>query len=277
MRPHVLHGDPGGDFFWVVGPPDPRLVPFVRSYQDFHERTGGPLTRLEIPSGDLALIVNFGDGWTVGQGETAPTRMGSFAGGLHDGPATAGHDGAARCMELTLTPLGARALLGVPAIALSHRCVPLEALLGLDAERLADELEALGDWRARFERLDALLMRRAATVDPLRPDVAFALRRLRATGGAARVEAVAAELRCSRRHLSVRFREQVGLSPKAYARVLRFDRAARLLRDGADIADAALATGYADQPHFTRDFRAMTGTTPTAYLDARLGVAGVAA
>jgi AraC-like DNA-binding protein len=277
MRPHVVHGEPGGDLFWAIGAPDPRLAPFVRSYQDFAERTDGPLTRLEVPSGELVVIVDFGDGWTVGQGETAPTRMGSFAGGLHDGPAIAGHDGRARCMQLNLTPLGARALLGVPPGELAHRCVALEDLLGADARRLADALEGAGDWRARFDRLDALLARRAATVDPLRADVAFALGALRAAGGAVRVEALADELGCSRRHLSVRFREQVGLSPKAYARVLRFDRAARMLRDGAGLADAAHACGYADQPHFTRDFRALTGTTPTRYLDARIGIEGVAA
>jgi AraC-like DNA-binding protein len=279
MREHVLHGEPDDAFFWAVGAPDPRLGAYVRSYGDFHERSAAPLMRREIASGELVVIVDFGDGWTVGQGETAPTHMGSFAGGLHDGPALAGHAGRARCMQIDLTPLGMRALLGVPASELSHRVVALEDLLGAEAARMADALEAAGTWAARFAALDALLLRRAAETPALRPDVSWAWRRLTESAGAVRVHTLTRELGCSRRHLATRFRHEIGLTPKAYARVLRFQRAAELLTadGGGDLGDVALACGYADQPHFNREFRALAGTTPREYLAARMGVAGVVA
>ena len=62
-----------------------------------------------------------------------------------------------------------------------------------------------------------------------------------------------------------RFREHVGLPPKALARILRFERAAERLRGGADLSDAALDSGYYDQAHFNRDFKAFAGVTPTEY------------
>ena len=81
----------------------------------------------------------------------------------------------------------------------------------------------------------------------------------------------------SRRHLLTRFRAQVGLAPKTAARVLRFRRAAGLLvppgSDGGPgrpvprgLADVAAECGYADHAHLVREFRALAGCTPTAYL-----------
>jgi AraC-like DNA-binding protein len=271
MRPHVIHGDPAGDFFFAVGAPDPRLGHLVRSYGDYHERTDAPLRRLEVPGGDIPVIVDFGDGWLVGQGDTEPVRMGSFAGGLHDGPAIAEHGGRARCMQIDLSPLGARTLLGVPPGELAHQVVALEDLLGADAARLADALDAAGTWTARFHLLDRLLLERvAATTAELRPDVAHAHRRLTETAGALPIEQLRRELGCSRRHLSARFREEIGLTPKAFARVLRFGRTISLIDRGAGLADVAHACGYADQAHFTREFRTLSGRTPTEFLAARL-------
>ena len=129
-RPHVIHGDPDGDFFFAVAAPDPRLRGLVARYGDYHERTDAPLRRLEVPRGEIPVIVDFGDGWLVGQGETPLTRLGSFAGGLHDGPAVAEHGGRARCMQIDLHPLGARMLLGVPPGELAHQVIALEDLLG---------------------------------------------------------------------------------------------------------------------------------------------------
>jgi AraC-like DNA-binding protein len=78
-----------------------------------------------------------------------------------------------------------------------------------------------------------------------------------------RVETLARETGWSRRHLSATFAREVGLPPKVFARLARFERAVRLLRAGGDLADVAYACGYADQPHMNRDFRAFLGAPPS--------------
>ena len=91
---------------------------------------------------------------------------------------------------------------------------------------------------------------------------------------------LAGEVGWSRRHLAARFRAEVGLAPKAVARILRFERVTRTLRanEGDGLADLAYACGYADQAHLNRDFREFAGTTPTDYAARVLpGGAGVAA
>ena len=266
-------------FELVEGAPDPRLRDLVRGYQDFRERSARPLVRRELASPDAVVIVDLDAGWTVGDGDGE--HHGSFAGGLYDGPITVGHDGRARAVQIDLTPLGARALLGVPLGELRRTVVALDDLLGADAGRLAEQLHEAPGSDARFALLDRLLLTRAGAVrDAARPDVAWAWRRLSETDGAVRVEALAGELGCSRRHLSGRFAEEVGLPPKTFARVLRFRRATELLLRGGErrLGELAAACGYADQAHFNRDFRAFAGSTPTELLAERLpgggGIAG---
>jgi AraC-like DNA-binding protein len=92
-----------------------------------------------------------------------------------------------------------------------------------------------------------------------------------ATGGRARIGEIRRDIGWSERHFAVQFREQFGLTPKAFARILRFHRAARALNHPtATLADVALACGYYDQAHFTRDFRTFAGLAPLALVDSRL-------
>jgi AraC-like DNA-binding protein len=95
---------------------------------------------------------------------------------------------------------------------------------------------------------------------------------LQASGGRVAVGALAKELGCSRKHLTLRFRHEFGVSPKLLARILRFDRTIRLIGAGrvASLADLAAASGYADQAHLSREFRIFAGSAPMAFLRRRL-------
>ena len=259
----------------------PRLRGLVLDYEDFEERSAAPLGRREVAVPHVVVIVDLsGEGWDVaGRDATAFVRHRSFVAGVHDQPTTVRHDGRARCLQLNLTPLGARAVLGVPLAELTNRVVPLEDLLGPAARRLEERLDGAGGWAERFALLDEELLARAAAAAPLRPDVVRAWRRLSGSDGAVEVGALAAELGCSRRHLSSRFGEEVGLPPKTYARLLRFRRASDALIHGGEdrLATVAAACGYSDQSHLNREFRQFAGATPGAIVRGLLpGGAGVA-
>ena len=88
---------------------------------------------------------------------------------------------------------------------------------------------------------------------------------MRATRGAARVEALATEVGWSRRHLTARFRDEVGLAPKALGRLIRVEHAAMRVRAGDALGEIAYDAGYADQSHFNREFRELVGCTPTEF------------
>jgi AraC-like DNA-binding protein len=91
---------------------------------------------------------------------------------------------------------------------------------------------------------------------------------LTASAGRLRISALADEIGWTRQHLNARFRDQIGLTPKTVARVARLHHAASLLAGPSPPpwSEVAVRCGYADQPHLNRDFRALTGCTPTDYL-----------
>lgn len=244
----------------VRGRPHPALAGIVGGYADFALRTGSPTETGELPGRSVVVIVDLDAGWTV-DGEP----FGSFAGGLYARPVRVRHEGSARAVQVDLEPPAVRALLGVPAGELGQRTVALEELLGADAERLAERLHAAASPKARFAALDQALLRRVARASALvQPDVERAWALLRATGGRIRVDALARELGCSRRHLANRFAEEVGASPKLAGRLVRFE-AARARLGAVPLARLAAEHGFADQAHLAREFRALGGAPPTAF------------
>lgn len=244
----------------VRGRPHPGLAEMVGGYADFAERTGSPKETAEVPGRGVVVIFDLDAGWTV-----ESERFGSFVGGLYARPVRVRHEGSARAVQVDLEPPAVRALLGVPAGEIGQRTVALGDLLGADAARLVERLHAAPDAKARFAVLDEALLRRLARVPGReRPDVDRAWWLLRATGGRMRIDRLARELGCSRRHLANRFAEDVGVSPKLAARLIRFqDTRARL--GAVPLARLAAEQGFADQAHLAREFRALGGGPPTAF------------
>ncbi|WP_405505991.1 helix-turn-helix domain-containing protein [Streptomyces cyaneofuscatus] len=255
--------------------PAPALRRYVRSYVGFDLRgfpagvhcgpPGRVLTAVISLSGPLGIGTGVDDGSPV-------TRFDGVASGLMSRSVAIHHDGRQHGVQVSLTPLGARAVYGVPAAALAHRLVPLDELLGALGVELVDRLRAATTWVARFAVLDELLLRVVGRGDGDRlsrvcPEVAEAWRRLVTVQGRVQVGAVATELGWSRRYLTERFRDEVGLSPKTFARVLRFEYAHELATAHDPLPWAAVATvsGYADQAHLVRDWREFTGRSPTAW------------
>lgn len=86
---------------------------------------------------------------------------------------------------------------------------------------------------------------------------------MRRAHGAIRVADLAEAVGCGQRHLVAGFRAQIGVTPKRAARVLRYERAARLLARGdLPVVQVAAMCGYADQAHLTREFTRFAGLTP---------------
>lgn len=227
---------------------------------DFRERATGGVRRVEAPLLGAVVLIALGPDIEV-SGE----RTGSFAAGVWDRPVVTGHFGEQAGYMLYLAADSARRLLGVPMCELANRLVALEDLMGPLAGELAERLAAADGPAGRHAVAQELLVARLADGPGCGPEVAWALRRLRAARGSVRVETLADEIGWSRRHLTARFRAEVGLAPKAVARVARAEHAAALLGGGSAPADVAFAAGYADQPHLNRDFRDLVGCTPAEF------------
>ncbi len=163
-----------------------------------------------------------------------------------------------------LRPGAAAALLGAPAEELAHRHTRLDDLWGSAASDVHARLIDANGAESRMTILEDALERRAATALRVHPAVAFALERFAA---AESIEAVVTQAGISHRHFAARFRRDVGLNPKVYCRVLRFQAALQRLASDPSVplVTVALHAGYSDQAHFQRDFREFAGLTPAGY------------
>jgi AraC-like DNA-binding protein len=241
----------------------------VHRYTGFTERSATPVCRREVPVALIPLIISFGPRWRLIDPDepVCSQHRVSFVAGMHTIPALVEHAGESAGVQIDVTPLGAHMLLGVPMDSLANQIVELEDVAGCFVSDLVGRLVDAPDWDARFELLDETIAARLLTARPTCPGVAWAWRRLNETNGAVAIGSLADELGWSRKRLITRFREQIGLPPKAVARVLRFDRVVSILASEEPWrwVDVAYDGGYYDQAHFNRDFRAFAGVTPSQY------------
>lgn len=262
----------------TVGQPHPALRSYVREYIGGVEHTTVPIYRREIPTDITPVVFNFGarPRFFDSNDPTRWTDCGSFATGPHDSYVVVGSTGPLNCLQVNFTVLGARLFLGQPLRELANRAVALEDLVGPAGLRLTMELYDARTWEQRFAILDREIMRRISTVRQPAPPVLWTWQRLVKSDGGLKIGAVVRDVGWSQKHLIAQFTEQMGLTPKVLARVLRFGRAIKLLKVGprVPLADIAYACGYYDQAHFSRDFRAFAGVTPTELLRQLLPAGG---
>jgi AraC-like DNA-binding protein len=257
------------------GVPTPALRPFVAAYSGYRQ-AGLPAGRHRgLPSPYVTLIITLDDPLELAvptDRRCPPGRYRTLIGGLHTVPAIIAHPGRQSGIQLAVKPLGTRLLLGLPAGELAGLDIDLDHVLGPAAVELHERVRAAASWAQRFAVIDEVLLRLLRDSQPVSREVAQAWRRLLASGGTAAVPEIASEAGWSSRRLGTRFRTEIGLAPKEAARVVRFDRARRLLQRRVaaagppQLAALAAACGYYDQAHLAREFRALAGCPPTQWL-----------
>ncbi|KZB86049.1 helix-turn-helix domain-containing protein [Amycolatopsis regifaucium] len=251
-----IHRAPGERLLHL---PHPAIAAHVSSYVA-HDLPGtGPNSWQVTPLSVLTWVIDF----------EAPVRRSEAGGeipdspvlGLRDRPLVVEQAGVSRGISVALSPLGAAALFGIPLRELTNSVVAAAEVMppGSLTERLAET----ADWPERFRLLDEYLVARLARGPALSAPVRYAWERLSA--GQVRVDALADEIGWSRQHLNARFREQIGLNPKTVGRIARLNRTMALLNREPSLswAEIAYLGGYSDQAHLTREFRALSGCTPT--------------
>lgn len=253
----------------LVHSPHPRLRPFVGDYVGY-DISGAPAgTHLGLPSGTLTFIVTIGE--PLHQHIEESDAVESFdvlLAGLHLRPTLIEHPGAMAGIQIDFTPFAPRALFATPAVELAHHSIELGDITGPIAAELHERVNAAPTWSARFAAVDDVLLRAIHEEARPRAEVIEAWTRIAYHHGGLPVSLVADEVGWSRRHLNGQFRAEFGISPKEAARVIRFDRARRMISSGRSTRAAIAAVcGYTDQSHLNRDFKLLTGTSPTGWLD----------
>jgi AraC-like DNA-binding protein len=225
-----------------------------------------------LPSGAAQLIVNLKEDQTrmykVRDGiVSAATSSGTILSGVASGYCLIDTAETEHAAGVAFHPGGTLPFFALPADILCDCDVPLESLWGRRrTAELRERLLAAPSPEASLDILEQTLLA-AWTPCRLHPAVGFALGEFDELPGASRIASVADSTGLSPKRFIERFKTSVGITPKHYCRIRRFQTALAAAENGrrVDWTRIALDCGYFDQAHFIRDFRAFSGITPTGY------------
>lgn len=261
-------GNPEAGYEVALAAVPPALAPYVESCTGYREWSVGRVQRVEAPSGRAVLIFELGTSIAVGPPQSGLTglrryRRGFYA-ALGDEPSLTAFEGVQEGIQVNLTPRGAHALLGRETRDFTGLVTELDAL------RLPESVSAAlveeTSWRARISAVLHTLALRIEKAPDQSNVVRWAVERIDRSHGALRIDGLAQELGYSRKYLHARFFDEVGLAPKRYAELRRFQHVVERLRTGpvTSFARLAVETGYSDQAHLAREVRRFSGASSTA-------------
>jgi AraC-like DNA-binding protein len=214
---------------------------------------GAPVIQRVLPDGCADIIFDStATAFAVGTMTTALVLR------MHAGPELLG---------VRFRPGRAYPFFRMPLAAVTDQRVDLPALWGKDASGIAERVAMQRSVETRIAVIEAELLRRLGEHDP-RVDAAVGW--IARSGGRVPIEWIANEIGISRQHLSRRFLQHVGVSPKTFARVMRFESLMRAARTSTrDWGALAADHGYFDQAHLIADFRELAGSTPVPFFQSR--------
>lgn len=253
-------------------PPSPVLRGLVECYWTI--RSDGPLRRAQpnrvVPDGCTDLIFDLGDPPAGTDGPHGRPRR-YFVGAMRR-PLVVRMTGTVDLFGVRLRPGAAGALLTMPAAELTDRTVPIDDVLpGRPGDEMEETVACAPSVERRVAAFERLLRRRLARTDPPPAAVRAAVGMIDRSRGAVTVGEMHERIGLSTRQLQRLFAESVGVPPKTACRVARFRSAwERLHRDpDARLSAVAYGCGYADQAHFTREFKEFAGVTPGEWVAGR--------
>jgi AraC-like DNA-binding protein len=235
--------------------PGPHLSLFVRNYWTLHAVNGRGMCRRQhvTPDGCIDIIFR----------RRSPTEaFAAFVVGAMTRPIFEDLAPRAEYLGIRLAPGGFGHFFRVPASELTDRIVPLEYLSA--PSPLIEAVANAPDGRTRLQAIEEGLGRWLRSAEP-EPILATALDTILASRGMVPVVRLARLAGRSPRHLQRVFRERVGVGPKMFCRIVRFQDALHSLRHRPrpDLLQVALEAGYYDQAHFIHEFDRFYGSSPS--------------
>jgi AraC-like DNA-binding protein len=221
-----------------------------------------------FPNGRVELLLNFGEPYRVVEGGDTELRWGAWIGGPQAGPMVVEQPAHQHVLGVRLRPAGARAIVARPLREVTGRSLDLADLVGPAASQVVERCHEVSSVAERFrivaDWIGECFLRAHATDEA----VAWAGAQLDASGGTVPIAALRERTGMSKARLVEAFRDQVGLAPKLYGRVVRFHQTLALLQSAVAgrLTDVALDAQFYDQPHMNAEFRALGGLTPREFL-----------
>lgn len=228
-----------------------------------------------LPDGTVELVINLKEDRIRIYDSHNPERFHTIPGCVVSGPRSEffviDTEGEAATVGVHFKPGGAFPFLKMPPSELNNQSVALESLWGARSNRLRERLLEAQTAEDKFHVLECCLLEQLAKPLEHHPVVAFALQQFFGPMRPPPVARVVEQVGFSQRRFIQLFADEVGLTPKLFCRVSRFQKVIQTAHAHSEIdwARVALDCGYYDQAHFIHDFQSFAGITPSAYLARR--------
>lgn len=252
--------------------PKPPLSKFVDSFWLYEGYEAEHKIERILPTGTLELAINLRQNELGFYDADRPENRSHFSGAVVSGAHGSGFapDAAEETFIIGVhfKPGGAFPFLGLPAGDLADTHVDLETLWGPSAGRLRERLCEARTSAERFQLVQEALLSRLCRGVAQHYAVSAALEMFGKNQAGPKVKETAKYLGLSQRRFIQVFKAEVGMTPKLFSRVQRFQRARTFIEqmEFSDWIDIAMQCGYFDQSHLIREFQEFSGTSPAAYL-----------
>ena len=238
--------------------PQPPLSDYV-SFLWLSESHAEPHTQeRRLPTGTMDLVICLDE----------DDRMGSGLSGAHSKFFLLDTSRSFTMIGVVFKPGGGFPFVPMPAGELHNLGLPLDAVWGRYADAVRDQLLEAKTSEVRFRILERALLEKCAGLRAPHPAVGYALKEFEASAPSRSIADVTQQIGLSSRRFIEIFRDEVGLTPKLFRRIRRFQKVLDAVEnaDRVDWARVALSCGYFDQAHFIHDFRAFAGVNPSTSL-----------
>jgi AraC-like DNA-binding protein len=249
--------------------PSPPLDQYIHHLYYLDGAMPFPRERI-LPSPTLDLKVNLGGSFRLneeGQTRCPKPLTESWLTGLSSVYHTIDWPPDMRLYGVRFMPDGAYPFLGLPISELYNQVVSLDALWGRFASEIREQLEAAPTIQAGLALFERLLLARLCEKPHEQRIVDHCIAEIARHHGALSIRALSDQVGISQNHLATQFKRVVGTSAKVVARLYRFEHVLRSIDSPQPVnwTQLALQCGYYDQPHFNREFLALTGHSPSTY------------
>lgn len=250
--------------------PSSQLMPFIKCFwilENNVQNSGKELQKV-LPDACPELIIHYGDRFRIRSGESIKQQPYAFLFGPITRHIEIGPSGATGMIAARFYPGALSAFLSFPVKEITDRYVALHTVFGAEARTLEKSLRAHRSFHEQMvDLLEVFLLSRLSqeAFTPLLKQAT--LRQIADQQQAVKIEALSKQLNIGRRHLERKFNEQVGMTPRLFLRIVRFQNIFRIIGSKRikNLTDLTYRAGYFDQSHFNRDFKAFTGMSPKEY------------
>ncbi len=248
--------------------PSPSLARYVECFWILSgaDLPGVPVAERILPDGCMELVLNLEQPFQRMRNNQWELQPQFFVVGQMTEPVLIAPSGRTFLIGIRFHPWGARPFMGMPLGELAGRILPLDQILCRFGQILEGRLGELPSTQQRISALEKILLGRLRGAPNVDVGVEAAARLALKKHGVVSVTALCEATGTSRRQFERKFSQEVGIGPKRFCRILRFQKVFRALEKstGQEWAGVASECGYYDQSHLIRDFQEFAGETPAS-------------